>query len=137
MNAQKVPLDDPQIRAQAAEAIAALTEPVGPSPTVVAVPSSAREAVLQVLLLLAAGHTPKVLAAEEELTTQEAADLLNMSRPTLLKRLEEGALPYHWVGKHRRLSVVDVLRYREMRRQTSVQALQELVAEEEELGLRD
>lgn len=137
MNAQRLPIIEPEVRDPARQAIAALTAAGGSDPTMVAVPASAREAVLQVLLLLAAGHTPRVLAAEEELSTQEAAQLLNMSRPTLVKRLEEGEIPFHWVGSHRRLSVVDVLRYRETRDRACIQALQELVAEEEALGLRD
>lgn len=78
-----------------------------------------------------------VIAFEGVITTQEAADLLNMSRPTLVKRLEEGAIPFTTIGTHRRLALADVLAYREAAAARTAAALQELEEEEATLGLPD
>lgn len=78
-----------------------------------------------------------VIAFEGAITTQEAADLLNMSRPTLVKRIEEGAIPLTTIGTHRRLALADVLAYREAAAARTAAALQELEKEEAILGLPD
>ena len=78
-----------------------------------------------------------VIAFEGVITTQEAADLLNMSRPTLVKRIEEGAIPFTTIGTHRRLALADVLAYREAAAARTAAALQELEEEEATLGLPD
>lgn len=136
MSALKAVNLDPQERGTAREALRTLAAATGPGALAVTIPDAARQPLLQILSLIVEGHAPRVLSDDEELTTQEAADLLKVSRPTLLKRLEEGEIPWHWVGSHRRMKVVDVLAYRERRDQSALSALQELVAEEEELGLR-
>ncbi|MEN2745009.1 helix-turn-helix domain-containing protein [Sinomonas halotolerans] len=70
------------------------------------------------------------------LTTQQAADLLGVSRPTLIRLLAGGALPYERVGSHRRLQLRDLLDYREKRRQEQYDALAATSVElEEEEGL--
>lgn len=78
-----------------------------------------------------------VIAFEGVITTQEAADLLNMSRPTLVKRIEEGAIPFTTIGTHRRLALADVLAYREAAAARTAAALQALEEEEATLGLPD
>ena len=78
-----------------------------------------------------------VIALDGVITTQEAADLLNMSRPTLVKRLEEGAIPFTTIGTHRRLALADVLAYREAAAARTAAALQELEEEGATLGLPD
>ena len=78
-----------------------------------------------------------VIALDGVITTQEAADLLNMSRPTLVKRLEEGVIPFTTIGTHRRLALADVLAYREAAAVRTVAALQELEEEVTTLGLPD
>lgn len=78
-----------------------------------------------------------VIAFEGVITTQEAADLLNMSRPTLVKRIEEGAIPFTTIGTHRRLALADVLAYREAAAARTAAALQELAEEESALSLPD
>lgn len=76
-----------------------------------------------------------VIALDGVITTQEVACLLNMSRPTLVKRLEEGAIPFTTIGTHRRLALADVLAYREAAAARTAAALQELEEEEATLGL--
>lgn len=70
----------------------------------------------------------------QELTTQEAADFLNMSRQFFVTLLERGELPFEKVGTHRRVRFKDVLEYKERRRAERRQALAELTALAEERG---
>ena len=72
-----------------------------------------------------------------ELTTVEAAELLNVSRPFLIKQLDAGALPHHRVGTHRRLRLADVLAYRDRLDANAHDALSALSRETEDLGLYD
>ena len=75
---------------------------------------------------LAAGRAVQVMTMEEEIGTQQAAELLNVSRPYLVKLVESGALPHRKVGPRRRLYLEDVLTYRaglEAQRQAALQAL--------------
>ena len=109
----------------------------GERDTAMEIPGSAREPLCQVLDILAHGQTPWIVPQASEITTQEAADLLNISRPTLVKMLTEGRIPFHLIGTHRRLSLSDVLAYREARTRERMRAMTELLAEEDELGLPD
>ena len=78
-----------------------------------------------------------VVALDEHLTTQEAADLLGISRPTLVKLLDEGQIPYRRVGSHRRVALADVLAYREARGQRQKDAFERLFEADEKAGLPD
>ena len=69
----------------------------------VELPTSALRLLVDVLSELAEGNAVKVVPIHAELTTQEAADMLNVSRPHLVKLLESGALAFHKTGKHRRI----------------------------------
>jgi excisionase family DNA binding protein len=70
----------------------------------------------------------------QQFTTQEAADLLGISRPTLIKLLEEGRISYETPGRHRRLRLNDVLTYQAQRRQERRSTLDELAADAQALG---
>lgn len=78
-------------------------------------PPAAGRAVLALLGELAAGGAVRLVAADAELTTQQAADLLGMSRTYVVRLIDSGKLPAHLVGTHRRLRAVDVLAYRTRR----------------------
>ena len=71
-------------------------------------------------------HFLDSLPAEEALTTQEAADRLAVSRPYLIKRMEEGALPYYMVGSHRRIRREDFDAFLEVRKKERRAALDEI-----------
>jgi excisionase family DNA binding protein len=70
-----------------------------------------------------------------EVTLQQAADLLNVSRPFLVKLLETGAIPFHYVGAYRRVGLTDVLAYRNQRSHARRAALAEMACEAQEMGL--
>ena len=72
---------------------------------------------------------------DEEMTTQQAADFLNVSRPYLIKLLDEGKIPYRLVGAHRRLTKEDVQMYDSKITREREKILDELVADAESLGL--
>jgi len=101
----------------------------------VELPTSARRLLVDILAELADGNAVKVVPVHAELTTQEAADLLNVSRPHLVKLLEEGVLPFHKTGKHRRIRFADLMEFKAKRDQTSEQAMEQLAAQAQELGM--
>lgn len=92
----------------------------------VELPTSALRLLVDILAELAGGNAVKVVPVHAELTTQEAADLLNVSRPHLVKLLEDGALPFHRAGKHRRVRFSDLMQFKAARDQASEQAMAEL-----------
>lgn len=101
------------------------------------VPPSLVEAFRRAAAEVARGEAVAVVPIDRDLTTQQAAHILNVSRPHLIDRiLAEGLLPYHLVGNRRRLRLADVLRYKRERDQERRLALRELTAESERLGLR-
>lgn len=111
---------------------------IGAFVALIDIPDSASGHVAEVLRLIAEGLTPVVMAAEAFLTTQEAADMLNVSRPTVVKLVNDGLLPAEVVGvSHRRLKLADVLAYRAERNAQREAALTELIAEAADLDLPD
>lgn len=100
-------------------------------------PASVFRVLVDVVRALARGQSVAVLHYDEELTTQQAADLLQVSRPYLVRLLEEGKIPYHMAGTHRRIYLRDVLAYKELRDRRRREALRELRRVSEALGLYD
>lgn len=98
-------------------------------------PTSALRLLVDILAELADGNAVRVVPVHAELTTQEAADLLNVSRPHLVKLLEAGELPFHRTGKHRRVRFADLMHYKGERDRSSEQALAELARQAQELGM--
>ncbi|MDR9212945.1 helix-turn-helix domain-containing protein [Burkholderia multivorans] len=92
----------------------------------VELPTSALRLLVDILAELADGNAVKVVPVRAELTTQEAADLLNVSRSHLIKLLESNALPYRGTGEHRRVRLSDLMRYKAERDQESADAMEEL-----------
>jgi excisionase family DNA binding protein len=82
---------------------------------------------------IAAGVTPE--GVDEEMTTQEFADLLNVSRPFVVSLLEAGEIPFRKVGTKRRVLCSDALRYKQVEDESRYAAVRELTALSEELGL--
>lgn len=84
---------------------------------------------------MAAGNAVILQSIPEEMTTRQAAELLRVSRPSLIKMLDAGKLPFRKVGAHRRVRSEDTLRYIQNERARRAQVMEELVAETERLGL--
>lgn len=98
-------------------------------------PTSSLMLLMTILGELAAGNAVQVVPVHAELTTQEAANILNVSRPHMVKLLEDGELPFHKTGRHRRILFADLMKYKDLRDQKSQKAMQELSDLSQELGL--
>lgn len=90
---------------------------------------------LEVLRLISSGSGFLMIPVTAELTTQQAADLLNVSRPFLIKLLEEKKMPFHRVGRHRRVRAEDLFAYKEQRDRGRSAALADMAAADAEAGL--
>ena len=90
----------------------------------VEIPEDVYRVLRKVVDALASGLAVTVAPQATMLTTQQAADLLGVSRPTVVKILEHGGIPYERVGNHRRVLLADVLAYRDQRRAAQYAALE-------------
>lgn len=137
MTARALPLHLPseQDSAQARDTLTQLEQGQGDSLRLQDLPAGVTGLLQTILSEVARGHAVQVVPVHAELRTQEAADLLGVSRPHLVKLLEEGAIPHWKAGTHRRVRLQDLLTYRERRARDARQALQELADVDQELGL--
>lgn len=101
----------------------------------VRIPGAAMRLLQEILTEIGQGNALSVIPIHAELTTQEAADVLNVSRPFLIQLLEKGEIPFHRVGTHRRLYYQDVITYRKRIDADRHKALEELAAQAQELGM--
>jgi excisionase family DNA binding protein len=115
---------------QATNGDAAEVEPIS-------LPMSIFSMIVDLLVEIGNGNAVAIVPVNAELTTQQAADLLNVSRPHLIKLLEKGDLQCRMVGTHRKLKANEVLNYRAKTAQARSESLKKMVALDEELGLYD
>ena len=101
----------------------------------IAIPESVYTVLGQVVRAMASGQAISIVRHNRELTTQQAADILNVSRPFLVKLLENGEIPHIKVGSHRRILFQDVMIYKEQRKVKRRKLLDELIEMTEEAGL--
>ena len=101
------------------------------------IPSDLVEALLLIVHQLQTGNGVSIAALRAEVTTAETADLLNVSRPFVIKLLESGAMPFRKVGTHRRVRLIDVLEYRDRQDAVANAALNDMVRQAERHGLYD
>lgn len=150
INLQDLVIPDDEASSHAADAAAMLASylRLHPSPsgrlvlcvddspdTKVTVPAQAFRLFIEVLDELAKGNAVTVAPIHAELTTQQAADLLNVSRPFLVGLLESGEIPFRKVGSHRRIRLLDVLAHQRKDEQHRQSVYKDLTHEAEELGL--
>ena len=98
----------------------------GSSHDPVELPEDVYRVLLRIVDAMQQGLSVTISPTSQTLTTQQAADLLGISRPTLIKALDNGKLPFTRSGTHRRLALTDVLDYREQRRRDRYAAIEAL-----------
>ncbi len=111
-----------------------LTSDTGEQP-VVELPPQALRFIAQLLGALSEGRPVTVMPAKQELSTVEAANFLNVSRPFVIKEIEEGRLPHRMVGTHRRIEIGDLMEYAKKMRERQRAALDRMAENARELGL--
>jgi len=133
--------DDPEVIARldevlrrAADGVAA-PELVSSSGERVAIPEGVARALARVAREMAKGNSVAVVAVHHELTTHEAAALLHVSRPHLIRMLDEGRLPFRKVGSHRRVRFDDVAAFRAREEARREALLARIAKESQDLGL--
>ena len=113
---------------------------IGPGGKEIPVPKSIFKVLEQVIPLLAADCAVSIVPVGHLLTTQEAAELLNVSRPHLIKLLDEGVIPFERAegpGSHRRIRFEDLMEYKHMRDSERRKQLRKLTQLSQEAGLYD
>jgi excisionase family DNA binding protein len=101
----------------------------------ITVPVSALRLLVDILAQMAEGNAVTIMPIHAELTTQQAADFLNVSRPHLVGLLEQNELPYRKVGTHRRILFKDLLDYQARSKVERKKGLDELARQAQELGM--
>ncbi len=106
-----------------------------PSKETVALPASVVKMLIRILEEIACGNAVTLIPVHAELTTQDAADMLNISRPSLIQLLDKGEISYRKVGTHRRIRFEDLTAYKRRALAAREAALAELAAYDQEIGL--
>lgn len=115
-------------------AVITLTTDSGEGPKV-DLPPAALKLIGELLGAMSQGGPVTVMPSQQELTTVEAANFLNVSRPFVIKEIEAGRLPHRKVGTHRRVTFEDLLAYARKMREQQASALDNMAENARELGL--
>ncbi|WP_442948976.1 helix-turn-helix domain-containing protein [Nostoc sp.] len=107
---------------------------VGANGEKINIPEPIYHVLLQVVHAMASGKAISIIPQQQELTTQQAAEHLNVSRPYLIKLLEQGEIPHIKVGSHRRVRFDDLMNYKQQRDVKRDQLLTELTQMSQEAG---
>jgi excisionase family DNA binding protein len=99
------------------------------------VPKPVFNVLMKVLAIMSEGNAFSLIPVDKELTTQQAADILNVSRPYLSKILDLGDIPHRKVGRNRRIKYSDVVEYKAKQEETGKAALQALADEAQKLDM--
>ena len=101
----------------------------------VTLPATALRLLVDILVQMAEGNAVSIIPIRAELTTQEAAELLNVSRPHMVNLVESGKIPYRKVGSHRRILAKDVLAYKTTIDEARLKTLAELSEQAQKLKM--
>lgn len=101
----------------------------------VEIPMTAMRVLGDALRQIAQGKAPVVMPLDAEVSTQQAADILNVSRPYLIRLLNSDEMPFRRVGAHRRIRLLDVLNYKRRIDEDRMKVLDELEAQAQELNM--
>lgn len=144
-NAIPVPAPTPRQSRQAQESMRRLAPYTGRELTVeitrrgrreaITLPASAVQLLVELLTQMAAGSAVTLLPVQAQLTTQQAADLLGVSRPFIVKQIKQGQLPSRKIGAHRRILLSDLLAYKARIDRQRLKALGELAAQAQDLNM--
>jgi excisionase family DNA binding protein len=107
----------------------------GGSSQTVSLPAAAARLLVRILEEMGRGNAVTLTPVRAELTSQEAADILNISRPSLIQLLNEGKIDYRRVGTHRRVRFEALMQYKRQADAARRAALAELAAYDQELGI--
>lgn len=100
-------------------------------------PDAVYDLLLKILSVMEEGKAISIVPVTQDLTTQQAAELLGVSRPFFVKLLEAGHLPYHLTGTHRRVYLKDLLAYKQHRDRERHAAIERMADEADKAGLYD
>lgn len=118
---------------KAGEAHLQVSDPATKKPVDITLTPAMSDLFPELLRYIGSGDAVTLLPIQQMLTTQQAADLLNVSRPYLIKLIERGDIPHAMVGRHRRLKAEDVFAYKSARDRARAEALDELMSDSKDL----
>ena len=123
------------LAARPKKALRVRIEPENEPEESISIPVAAFRLLNSILTEMAKGNAVTLIPVHAELTTRQAADILNVSRPFLIEQLEKGVIPYRKVGTHRRVMFKELMEYKQTMDHNRLKALEELSVIDQELGL--
>lgn len=118
---------------KAGEAHLQVFDPATKKPVDITLTLAMSDLFIQLLRYIGSGDAVTLLSIEQMLTTQQAADLLDVSRPYLIKLIEKGDIAHSMVGRHRRVKAEDVFAYKSARDKARAEAMDELISDSKDL----